>query len=137
MALIQHYATLKQAHVAVAAASVALFAARGIAVLARARWPMLATMRDASVAIDTLLAATGGALWWTLSLNPLRERWPLAKLLLILFYIALGSLALRRAPSAAPRAPAFVAALVCPGMVATIAITHGSLDVFRMFGSLG
>jgi uncharacterized membrane protein SirB2 len=129
MALIEHYAAIKQAHVVLVSISVALFVARGIAVLAGAGWPMRAAVRRTSVAIDTLLIGAGGTLWWLLSLHPLRERWLLAKLLLIALYIVLGSFALRRAPTPATRALAFAASIAAVSAVAAIALTRGALDM--------
>lgn len=122
--LIEYYAPLKQAHITLAALSVGLFAARGIGVLAGARWPLAARWRRTSVVIDTLLTSAGGLLWWLLALHPARDRWLLVKLLLIVLYIVLGSLAIKRAPSRAGKALAFVAALGCVGAVAGIALTR-------------
>jgi uncharacterized membrane protein SirB2 len=137
MALIEHYHSIKQAHVALAAASVALFVARGVGVLAGALWPMRAALRHASVAIDTALIAAGSTLWWMLSLHPGRDRWLGAKLALIVLYIVLGSLALKRAPTRTTRALAFAASLACIGTVALVALTRGTMDLGRLFGSAG
>lgn len=133
MALIEHYLAFKHTHMALAAVSVALFAARGVGVLAGARWPMKALVRRTSVTIDTLLISAGGALWWLLSLHPLREHWLGFKLLLILAYIVIGSLALKRAPTRATKALAFAAALVCVAGVAALALTHGVVELPRLF----
>jgi uncharacterized membrane protein SirB2 len=129
---IEFYPTLKQVHVMLALASISLFAARGAGVLAGRRWPMSALPRSASMVIDTLLLGAGGALWWLLSLNPGRDRWLGVKLVLIVLYIVLGSLALKRAPSRAAKAVAFVAALTCIGMAAAIALTHDALVLGRL-----
>ncbi|MFO1292989.1 MAG: SirB2 family protein [Rubrivivax sp.] len=128
MNLLDHYQTIKQAHIGLVSASVALFVARGIGVQLRARWPMRAAVRWASVAIDTALITAGGLLWWMLSLDPRRERWLLAKLLLVVVYIVIGSLALKRAPTRGTKALALVASVVCAALVAAIALTHGTLD---------
>lgn len=125
MPLTEHYVAIKHAHVALATCSVALFAARGIGVQMRARWPMLATVRRASVVLDTLLITAGGTLWWMLSLSPRRDLWLLAKLILIVVYIGLGSLALKRAPTQGARRLALIASLACAGAVASIALGHG------------
>lgn len=125
MRLIEHYFAFKHAHMALAAISVALFAARGVGVLAGGRWPMTALVRRTSVAIDTLLIGAGGSLWWMLSLHPLRQHWLGVKLLLILAYIVMGSLALKRAPTRATKAVAFAVALACVASVAVLALTHG------------
>ena len=108
-----------------------LFAARGVGVLAGGRWPMTALVRRTSVAIDSLLIGAGGSLWWMLSLHPLREHWLGAKLLLILAYIVIGSLALKRAPTRATKAVAFAAALACAAGVAILALTHGVIYLPR------
>ncbi|MCU0970094.1 MAG: SirB2 family protein [Rubrivivax sp.] len=118
------YLPLKGVHIGLAAASVALFAARGAGVLAGGGWPMARGVRRASVLVDSLLLSAGGALWWLLSLSPAHDRWLLAKLVLIVAYIVLGSLALKRAPSRAGKASAFAAALGCIAAVAGIALAH-------------
>lgn len=124
MNVMDHYAALKQGHMALALASVLLFTARGVGVLAGAHWPMRKVLRIGSVVIDTLLAGAGGTLWWMLSLNPGRDHWLATKLALIVLYIVLGSLALRRAQSRAGKAIALCAALMCIGAVAAIALTR-------------
>lgn len=133
MSLIQHYLALKHVHVALASASVALFALRGVGVLAGARWPMAAALRRLSVAIDTLLIGAGGALWWMLSLHPARDRWLALKLALIVVYIVVGSLALKRAPTRTTKALAFAASLGCIGVVAAVALTHDAGVAGRLF----
>ncbi len=122
---------LKQAHVALVAASVALFAARGLGVLAGAGWPMAAALRRGSAALDTLLLAAGATLWWLLALQPLRDAWLGTKLSLVVAYIVLGSLALKRAPGRPAKALAFVAALSCVAAAAAIARTHDAQAPLR------
>jgi uncharacterized membrane protein SirB2 len=103
MTLAEYYPHIKTAHVALVSASGLLFAVRGAAVLARHAWPLRGALRVTSVAIDSALLAAGVALWSLLALQPLRDPWLGTKLLLLLLYIALGSLALKRALSAAGR----------------------------------
>jgi uncharacterized membrane protein SirB2 len=130
------YVPLKQAHVTLVVASVALFALRGLGVLAGGAWPMAAAVRRASVAVDSLLLGAGVTLWALLSLQPLRDTWLGAKLLLVLAYIVLGSLALKRAPGRAAKAACFVAALLCIGAAATIARAHDAQAPLRWLGGL-
>ncbi|MDE2614126.1 MAG: SirB2 family protein [Burkholderiales bacterium] len=136
MTLLDHYQAVKNAHVTFVSISVALFVARGVAVQMRSRWPMRAAVRRVSVVIDTLLISAGGLLWWMLSLNPLRERWLGAKLLLVVVYIVIGSFALKRAPTLGAKAGAFVASIVCVALVAVIALTHGSMDLAALLARL-
>lgn len=118
------YLPLKTAHVTLVVLSVTLFAARGWGVLASAGWPMRAAVRRASVAIDTLLLASGATLWWLLGLHPLHQGWLGTKLVLLLAYIVLGVFALRRARTPLARALCFAAALAVVAFMASIALAH-------------
>jgi uncharacterized membrane protein SirB2 len=124
--VIEFYPHIKLAHMALVAASGALFALRGAAVLAGQSWPLRRPLRMASVAIDSALLAAGAALWSLLSLDPLRDAWLGMKLLLLVFYVVLGTLALKRAS-----APAYGAAIACFLFMVSVAIAHHPLGVLR------
>jgi len=128
MGLIDVYPQIKGAHIVLVAASGALFACRGAAVLARQRWPMTAPLRVASVAIDTLLLVAGATLWSLLSLQPLRDAWLGAKLALLVLYVVLGTLALKRC-----RASAYAAALACYLFMVSVALAHHPLGVLHVW----
>lgn len=130
IALQPWYLPIKQAHVALVVASGGLFAARGLGVLAAAAWPMRPPLRGLSVAIDTLLLSAGLMLWVLLGLNPMRDAWLGTKLLLLPAYVVVGSLALKRAPTARGKAVAFAAALAIFGFMASVALNHHGLGVF-------
>jgi uncharacterized membrane protein SirB2 len=136
MSLIEHYATLKSTHLLLAASSVSLFACRGIGTLLHRSWPMRAGVRRLSVLIDMALLAAGATLWWLLSLRPDRDTWLGLKLVLIVVYIVLGSLALKRARSTAARAAAFAAALACIALIVVVARTHDPLGPWRALRGL-
>jgi uncharacterized membrane protein SirB2 len=127
---VETYPALKQAHVTLVLASGALFTLRGAAVLARAGWPMRSRWRILSVAIDTLLLAAGVALWALLALNPLRDAWLGTKLLLLVVYIVVGSVALRRGRTPAVRAASYAAALAVYGFMISVAVAHRPLGLF-------
>lgn len=127
MPLIDAYPLLKPVHIALVAASGALFAARGAGVLAGRAWPMRPAWRHASVAIDICLLAAGIGLWTMLSLHPAHQHWLGAKLGLLLVYIVLGSLALKRARDWGARLACYVAALAIFGWMASIARSHQPL----------
>lgn len=116
----EHYPWLKPAHVGLVSLSVTLFVLRGVAVLGGARWPLAPWLRRSSALLDTLLLASGVALWSMLSLQPVRDAWLGTKLLWIVAYIVFGSMALKRAPTRWGKAVCFGAALLC---VAAAAIT--------------
>ncbi len=122
---------IRQAHLALVVLSGALFALRGAGVLAGARWPLHKALRVGSVVIDTLLLAAGVSLWALLQLNPLRDHWLGAKLVLLVLYIVLGSWALKRAGSTAARAAFFVAALTVLATMVSIGWMRHPLGLWR------
>ena len=126
MSLAELYVPIKLAHIGLVALSGALFSARGAAVLAGRAWPMTRGLRVASVAIDTSLLAAGVALWYLLSLQPLRDAWLGSKLLLLVLYVVLGTLALKRRC-----AWAYIAAIACFAFMVSIALAHHPLGVLK------
>lgn len=120
------YPALRQVHVALVVFSGTLFALRAAGVLAGARWPLAPGPRFAAIGIDTLLLAAGVTLWIMLGLNPLRETWLGAKLVLLVVYVGLGTMALRRARGTGARLAWTAAALACFGAMVAIARTHGA-----------
>lgn len=94
------------------ACSLGLFVARGLGVQCGMAWPMARGWRHASVAIDVLLLAAGVSLWVLMLHNPWREPWLAVKLALLPVYVALGSLALKRARTPRARRGFFVASLL-------------------------
>lgn len=131
MTVAEFYPHIKTAHIALVVASGLLFALRGTAVLAGQRWPLHGALRLGSVAIDTALLVAGVVLWWLLGLQPMRDPWLGAKLLLLLLYIVLGSLALKRARTPRARAMAFAAAIACYLFMVSVAVTHHPLGALR------
>lgn len=125
------YPVVRQLHVGLVVASVAFFVLRGGSALAGATWPRRPAVRIASASIDTLLLAAGASLWWFLQLHPLRDRWLLVKLVLIVAYIGLGTWVTKGRPGRAGPRLAYVAALACIGCVAAIAITRDPLAPLR------
>jgi uncharacterized membrane protein SirB2 len=123
--LIEHYGALRHIHLAAVGLSLGLFAARGLGVLLRRPWPLRPAVRMASVLIDTVLLAAGVSLWIALQLNPWsRDTWLGLKLVLLLLYIALGSLALKRARTPAARAVFYGLALACAAYMVGVALAH-------------
>lgn len=124
MSLIEHHVTLRQLHVGFVSASGMLFALRAFAALVGARWPRALPARAASWIIDTGLLGAGALLWSALQINPLVQTWLGTKLLLLMVYIGLGTMALRRARTPAARLAWTLAALGCFGWIVATAIAH-------------
>jgi len=124
------YPWLRHLHITLVVLSVSVFVARGLGVLAGQAWPMRDLARGLSPVIDSLLLLAGASLWWLLQLNPWHDHWLGAKLVLLVVYIGLGTLALKRAPTRAAKAVCFAAALAVVGVMATIAVAHHPLGLF-------
>lgn len=114
-------------HIALVIASVGLFTARGLGVLAGQAWPMRQRWRRMSMGIDAGLLGAGATLWALLQFNPLHDQWLGAKLVLLVVYIALGMMALKRARANTAKAVFFVASLLCVTFMASIALNHSPL----------
>jgi uncharacterized membrane protein SirB2 len=123
-ALAAWYPQLKLTHLVLVAASGTLFSLRALGVLAGARWPLRRGPRVASVAIDTLLLAAGATLWAVLGLDLGHSPWLAAKLVLLLLYIVLGSVALRGERSTAARLGFLLAAWAVFAAMVAIARTR-------------
>ena len=128
------YVHLKPLHIGLVLCSGGLFASRGLAALLGAVWPMAAPVRYASYVLDTCLLLAGLSLWWMLGLNPLRELWLGTKLGLLLCYIVLGSLALKRARRRPLRWACWLAALVCYAFMLSVARYHHPLGWWAPIG---
>lgn len=122
---------LRHTHLSLVVLSGSLFALRAAAVAAGARWPMHRGLRVGSVVIDTLLLSAGATLWALLSYHPLRETWLGAKLLLLVLYVVLGTLAFKRARSTGARVAWSLAALAVFLTIASIGWTRDALGLWR------
>ena len=113
---------LYKLHISAVVVSVLLFVARGIGVQLRYNWPMRVAPRWWSAGIDTVLLSAGLGLWIVANHNPIRESWLTVKLFLVVFYIVLGSFALKRAPTLGSKRWYFLAALLTILFVASVAL---------------
>jgi uncharacterized membrane protein SirB2 len=133
--MIEFYPQIKSVHVAMVIASGLLFALRGAAVLAGARWAMAAPLRYLSYTIDTVLLTAALMLLTVLKLNPFVVPWLAVKLTLLVAYVVLGSLALKRARSRRSRAAFYVAALATFGFMYFVARAHNPLGPLQGLAS--
>lgn len=127
MSLIEHYVTLRHAHIGLVALSGGWFALRAAGQLAGARWPLALPARAASWIIDTGLLSAGAMLWAALQIHPLVQTWLGVKLVLLVVYVGLGTMALRRARTSAARLGWTIAALGCFGFMVSVALAHHPL----------
>jgi uncharacterized membrane protein SirB2 len=117
------YAVLKAIHVGAVTLSGAGFFARGLGMLAGARWVHGRLARVAPHLVDIILLVSAVALAWTLRVSPLTHAWLAAKLVGLLAYVGLGLVALRFGRTRAVRATAWAGALLAFAYIVSVALT--------------
>ena len=133
--MIEFYPEIRWVHIAAVLTSGALFALRGAAMLAGARWHMAAPLRYLSYTIDTVLLTAALMLATVLHQYPFVHGWLTMKVLLLVGYVALGSYALKRGATRLARAWAFFAALLVYAFIISVARAHDPRGVLAMFGA--
>ena len=123
--MIAFYGPVRAVHIAAVLLSGVLFLTRGLMVQSGyGRWAMIGWVRYASYAIDTVLLTAALMLATMLPAAIFANHWLALKMALLVVYIALGTLALRRAHGAHARMAAFVAALCVYATIIGIARAH-------------
>ena len=119
-----NYALLKFTHIAAVIVSFSLFVMRGL-------WMMYAPQKLQGRAIkivphviDTILLASAIALAAMSGQYPFAQNWLTAKVLALLFYIALGTIALHRGRTRRQRIIAWLLALAVFGYIVAVAVVH-------------
>lgn len=115
---------LKLIHISSVVISGTFFFTRGIWMLQdsprlQARW-----VKISPHVIDTILLASALALAWQIQQYPFVQGWLTAKVLGLLAYIVLGTIALKRGKTKTVRIIAWVASLLVFGYIVWVALTH-------------
>ena len=118
------FTILKSLHISCAAISYTLFFLRGIwrlndSPMLQQRW-----VRIAPHLIDTLLLASAIALAFSIGQYPFVDSWLTAKVMALLLYIVLGSVALKYAKALTLRVLAWLTAQAVFGYIVLVAINH-------------
>lgn len=121
------YYALKYLHMSCAALSGGLFLLRGCWMLFQPARLQQRWVRVAPHIIDTALLASAVTLAVLSGQYPLAQGWLTAKVLALLLYIVLGTVALKRGKTRAVRAAAFAAALACFGYIVAVAVSKQPL----------
>lgn len=123
------YATLLVIHLSAVGISLALFLLRGA-------WramdsPMLAKkwVKIVPHANDTVLLTAAIGMLIVAGLNPLQHGWLMAKIVALLAYIMLGTIALKRGKTPLQRNLAFIGALAVFGYMVAVAISKQVVPV--------
>lgn len=115
------YLTLKNLHMGLAYLSVGGFALRGIWMLLESPWLDKKVVRILPHVIDTLLLLAAVGLVVILEQYPFVHSWLTAKIFGLVAYVVLGTVALKRGPTRAIRAVAFVLALLTFAWMVSVA----------------
>lgn len=115
---------LKTLHISCAIFSYTLFLLRGIwrlndSPMLQQRW-----VRIAPHLVDTLLLTSAIILAYTIEQYPFVDTWLTAKVLALLLYIVLGSVALKYGKNKTTRLSAWLAAQAVFGYIVLVAINH-------------
>ncbi|HYJ40518.1 MAG TPA: SirB2 family protein [Steroidobacteraceae bacterium] len=132
--MIELYPEIKWVHIAAVLTSGGLFALRGVAMLAGARWYMAAPLRYLSYTVDTVLLTAALMLATMLHQYPFVQSWLTVKVLLLVVYVVLGSYALKRGATRAARTLALGAALLVFAFIISVARAHDPRGVFALPG---
>ncbi|MDH4166336.1 MAG: SirB2 family protein [Gammaproteobacteria bacterium] len=126
----EHYLALRHAHIGFAILSVSLFTLRGCLMLARSPHVNAAWLKYPSYLIDTLLLTFALMLMSVIRQYPFGNGWLTMKVVLLVVYVVLGSIALKRGRTRRIRIAALVAALLTVGFLVTVARAHHPLGLF-------
>jgi len=122
--LARYYVELKTLHVGAVALSISLFALRAGLSLAGSASLQRPLLRVAPHVVDTVLLASAVLLTLILHQYPFSDAWLTAKLLALVGYVVLGSIAIRRGRTPAIRAAALVGALLMVSYILGTALHH-------------
>jgi uncharacterized membrane protein SirB2 len=117
------YLILKHSHMGLAFVSITLFVLRASLMLVGSPLREMRLLRIVPHIIDTLLLATAIALAVLMHYDPMQLPWLMAKIVAVLVYILLGSLALKRGRSRGTRLGALVGSLLLLGYIVAVAFT--------------
>jgi len=126
----EYYLALRHVHIGCAILTVTLFVLRGGLMLADSPWQQNAVLRYLPHAVDTVLLTTALMLMTVIHQYPFAVDWLTTKVVLLVAYIVLGSIALKRGRTKSIRVAAFVAALAAIAYLVTVAMAHHPLGIF-------
>jgi uncharacterized membrane protein SirB2 len=115
---------LKYIHVTSVALSYSLFFVRGIWMLRDSPLLQHRWIRIAPHTVDTVLLASAIALAWQLGYSPLTHAWLAAKIIALLLYILIGTIALKRGKTKRTRLIAWLTAQAIFIYIVYVAMTH-------------
>ena len=126
----EYYLALRHAHIGFVILSIGLFVLRGGLMLVDSPQVQSGWLRYPSYVIDTLLLTAALMLTSVVHQYPFGNGWLTMKVALLVVYIVLGSIALKRGRTRQVRVVAFVAALATVAFLLSVARAHHPLGIF-------
>ena len=124
------YLVLKHIHLTAVVLSFSLFFLRGLWMLADSPQLQKRWVKITPHVIDTILLASAIALAVLIHQYPFVDAWLTAKLIALVVYIGLGTIAIKRGRSKSVRVIAWIGALLTFGYIVAVALTHNPLPSF-------
>ena len=122
--MIEFYPQIRFVHIAAVILSGSLFALRGSLMLARSDLTNHVALRFLSYAIDTTLLTAALMLVTILHQYPFVQAWLTVKVVLLIVYIVLGTLALKRGRTRTVQVACYFAALFVFAFIVSVARAH-------------
>jgi uncharacterized membrane protein SirB2 len=119
--MLDFYPQIKWVHISAVYASGSLFALRGLILHLGGQWAMAAPLRYLSYTIDTVLLTAALLLVVLLHQYPFAHSWLTVKVVLLIVYIVLGTMALKRGRTRGQRVGSWLAALLVYGFIISVA----------------
>ena len=126
--MIEHYFLIKHLHITTATLSLLFFVVRAWWSVRESSWLQRRWVRVLPHVNDTLLLTLGVLLMVMLRMWPQHHPWLAAKLIALLLYIGLGTLAIKRGRSPAVRVGAALAAVATFAYMLGAALNHSPLS---------
>lgn len=126
----EYYLALRHIHIACAILTITLFVFRGGLMIADSALLQSPVMKILPHVIDTVLLTAALMLTTVIHQYPFSTGWLTMKVVLLVAYIVLGSVAIKRGRTKGIRVAAFVAALLVLGFLVSVARAHNPLGVF-------
>ena len=119
-------------HVSAVATSYALFVLRGVWMLRGSSHLQAPWVRIVPHAVDTVLLASAIFMAITIRQYPFAVDWLTAKVIALVIYIALGTVALKRGRTRRSRIAAWIAAQVVFLYIVTVAVTRSAWGILSL-----
>ena len=125
-----YYLALRHMHIACVVLTIALFLLRGGLMIAESPWLRSRALLVLPHVIDTILLSTALMLTTIVHQYPFVQGWLTMKVVLLVVYVVLGSIAIKRGRTKRIRVYAFAAALATIAFLVTVARARHPLGVF-------